>query len=97
MSLRLKGTQGEGICLFLDDRGTWTLHGAASTLTGTVSKDVTKQWTTLGIRASGTSVTVSIDSETQTPVATAKAATGMISINSGYNVAYFDNFAMKRS
>ena len=89
---------GKGVCLLLDDQGAWALrvNGAASLASGKVSKDVTKEWTTLGISATGETVTVSVDGEAQAPV-TAALSAGMVSVNSGYNVAYFDDFAMKRS
>eukprot|EP01052_Picozoa_sp_SAG31_P007156 SAG31_NODE_337_length_17493_cov_5.855755_19_plen_792_part_00 len=91
---------GVGVCLCLGINGTWTLSappsmGAGKLLSGKVAKDVTKEWTRLGIVANGSTVTASIDGKLQAPPLTIfNMGGGMVSINSGWNEAYFDNFAV---
>lgn len=96
---------GQGVCLQLSSSGDWVLTGTAAK--GKVSKDPTKEWTTLGITAKGTAITAIIDGKPQPPTLAlpidrgnsvqygVAAAAGMVSINSNYNVAYFDNFELK--
>lgn len=97
---------GHGVCLTLSASGDWALSGTAAK--GKVSKDPTKEWTKLGITAKGGVITASIDGKPQPPVEALPlkyeenrygiaAAAGMVSINSGYNVAYFDNFEVQGS
>merc|ERR1712039_316802 len=90
---------GTGTCLFLSSDGTWSLDGASHS-TGKVSKDVTREWTRLGIAVKGNIATAIIDGKPQPALQTlvgAAAGSGMVSLNSGYNVAYFDNFEVTES
>ena len=85
----------QGVCLSVSATGDWALSGTTPALSGKLSKDVTKQWTRLGIDAKGKTVTVSVDGKPQPGQASHSGAGGMVSVNSGYNVAYYDNFALK--
>jgi hypothetical protein len=66
--------------------------GSAS---GNVTGDPTTSWTELKIIASGSNLTAVVNGVSYPASLAANAATsGMVSINSGFNVAYFDNFTM---
>ena len=49
----------------------------------------------LTLNATGSTATISIDGSEQPPVTLSGSGAGMVSVNSGYNVAYFDNFALE--
>ena len=81
---------GAGVCLRLAPSGAWELSPTG--LRGKVAKDVTIEWTRLQIKADGTSVTAVVDGVASPAQSVAARGAGMVSINSGYNVAHFDNF-----
>jgi hypothetical protein len=90
---------GIGVCLNLDRTGKWTFGNQS----GTVGYDPTERYTTLKIIATGSNVTAVVNGKPQPssspaaghgPGAGAAAAAGMVSLNSGYNVAYFDKFRL---
>ena len=85
-------TSGRGVCLILDATGTWTMGGAS----GNVTTDPTTSWTKLGIIASGGNLTAVVNgiSYAASFPGNPSPSSGMVSINSGFNVAYFDNFSM---
>jgi hypothetical protein len=89
---------GNGACLLVDSTGVWTM-GSSS---GNVSADPTTSWTQLKIIASGNNLTAVVNGVAYPAFLTANEkgvqsaqGSGMVSINSGFNVAYFDNFSME--
>ena len=88
---------GKGVCVRLQDTSQWQLLDSSGALlaSGAVSKDVSKAWTMLTLNATGSTATISIDGSEQPPVTLSGSGAGMVSVNSGYNVAYFDNFALE--
>ena len=77
------------MCLRLSASGEWELSPTGQK--GKVAKDPTAEWTRLQIKATGATVTAVIDGVAADAQSVAASA-GMVSINSGYNVAFFDNF-----
>ena len=86
---------GVGVCFVLSSSGEWNWRissGVATPGRGKVGKDPTAEWSRLEIRALGDSATAFIDGSVVSTVKLSTQTSGMVSINSGYNVAYFDNF-----
>lgn len=88
-------TGGVGVCLRIDSDGAWAMMGGGAA-SGNVSYDPATTWTHLKIIATGTNLTAVVNGVAYPagPAAAAAATNGMVSINSGFNVAYFDNFSI---
>lgn len=86
---------GQGTCLVLDGTGAWSLNDQGkSVASGTVKKDVGSEWTTLSIDATATTATPIVDGVSGSSVTLGSQRAGMVSINAGYNVAYYDDFEL---
>eukprot|EP00912_Choanoflagellata_sp_UC4_P001195 UC4_evm2s747 len=91
---------GNGDCLLVYGNGAWTL-GSAS---GNLSADPTLNWTHLEIIATASNLTAIVNGiaypatpDRKQKIIRSGPESGMVSINSGYNVAYFDNFSLVAS
>lgn len=86
---------GGGTCLMMNNTGSWTLTDQGKAVSsGTVKKDVYTEWTSLQISATGTAAAAVVDGHASPQTNLGAARAGMVSINSNYNVVYFDNFTL---
>lgn len=86
-----------GICFNIRATGQWELLNGAPVASGQVNGTAVGVWHTIQLTMSGEDVTASIDGSVVATVkgAAAKFPMGTACLESGYNVAYFDNVSLK--